>query len=42
MEVKKAKVAEEEGANTLMELSTGGDLDKIRRVLCFKDSRGIF
>ncbi len=31
MEEKKAKVAEEEGADTLMELSTGGDLDEIRR-----------
>ncbi len=31
MEVEKAKVAQEEGADTLMELSTGGDLDEIRR-----------
>jgi phosphomethylpyrimidine synthase len=31
MEVEKAKVAEKAGADTLMELSTGGDLDKIRR-----------
>ncbi len=34
MEVEKARVAQEEGADTLMELSTGGDLDEIRsRVL---------
>ena len=31
MEVEKAKVAQEEGADTLMELSTGGDLDLIRK-----------
>ena len=31
MEVKKARAAEEEGADTLMELSTGGDLDEIRK-----------
>ncbi len=31
MEVEKAQVAEKYGADTLMELSTGGDLDKIRR-----------
>lgn len=31
MEIKKAKAAEEEGADTLMELSTGGDLDEIRK-----------
>jgi 5-hydroxybenzimidazole synthase len=30
-EVKKAKAAEEEGADTLMELSAGGDLDGVRR-----------
>ncbi|GAB6143458.1 phosphomethylpyrimidine synthase ThiC [Desulfocicer niacini] len=30
-EVKKAIIAEEEGADTLMELSAGGDLDAIRR-----------
>ncbi|WP_005038230.1 phosphomethylpyrimidine synthase ThiC [Holophaga foetida] len=30
-EMRKAKAAEEEGADTLMELSAGGDLDKIRR-----------
>lgn len=31
MEVKKAQTAEKYGADTLMELSTGGDLTKIRR-----------
>ncbi len=31
LECEKARVAEEEGADTLMELSTGGDLDMIRR-----------
>jgi len=31
LEREKARVAEEEGADTLMELSTGGDLDRIRR-----------
>ncbi len=31
LEVRKAKAAEEEGADTLMELSAGGDLDEIRR-----------
>jgi len=30
-EMRKAKAAEEEGADTLMELSAGGDLDQIRR-----------
>ena len=30
-EIRKAKAAEESGADTLMELSVGGDLDKIRR-----------
>ncbi len=30
-EVRKAKVAQEAGADTLMELSVGGDLDRIRR-----------
>ncbi|MBM9615131.1 phosphomethylpyrimidine synthase ThiC [Desulfobulbus rhabdoformis] len=30
-EIRKAQIAEEEGADTLMELSVGGDLDKIRR-----------
>lgn len=30
-EIRKAKAAEEEGADTLMELSVGGDLDDIRR-----------
>lgn len=34
MEIKKAKVAEKYGADTLMELSTGGDLNEVRcRVL---------
>src|SRR3989304_2627971 len=36
MEVKKAQTAEKYGADTLMELSTGGDLTKIRR--CVLDS----
>ena len=31
MELEKAKIAEEAGADTLMELSIGGDLDAIRR-----------
>lgn len=31
MEVEKAKVAEKSGADTLMELSTGGDLNEVRR-----------
>ena len=31
LEVRKARIAEEEGADTLMELSTGGDLNRIRR-----------
>ena len=30
-EIRKARIAEEEGADTLMELSVGGNLDKIRR-----------
>ncbi|WP_028580504.1 phosphomethylpyrimidine synthase ThiC [Desulfogranum japonicum] len=30
-EVRKAKIAEQEGADTLMELSVGGNLDKIRQ-----------
>jgi 5-hydroxybenzimidazole synthase len=30
-EVKKARAAEESGADTLMELSVGGDLDRVRR-----------
>ncbi len=30
-EIRKAQIAEEEGADTLMELSAGGDLDRIRR-----------
>ncbi|MEW5767554.1 MAG: phosphomethylpyrimidine synthase ThiC [bacterium] len=33
MEIAKAKTAEENGADTLMELSTGGDLDRIRRAI---------
>lgn len=32
-EIDKARAAEQEGADTLMELSTGGDLDKIRRAV---------
>ena len=31
LELRKARAAEEEGADTLMELSTGGDLDRVRR-----------
>jgi phosphomethylpyrimidine synthase len=31
LEIAKAKMAESEGADTLMELSTGGDLDLVRR-----------
>jgi phosphomethylpyrimidine synthase len=31
LEVRKARVAERQGADTLMELSTGGDLDGVRR-----------
>ncbi len=31
LEIRKAKIAEAEGADTLMELSAGGDLDKVRR-----------
>jgi len=34
MELEKAHVAEREGADTLMELSTGGDFDEIRRRVC--------
>jgi len=30
-EIRKARIAEEEGADTLMELSVGGNLDRIRR-----------
>ncbi|MDP6524826.1 MAG: phosphomethylpyrimidine synthase ThiC [Kiritimatiellia bacterium] len=33
MEVRKAQAAEEEGADTLMELSAGGDLDAVRRAV---------
>lgn len=33
LEVRKAKIAEAENADTLMELSTGGDLDAIRRAV---------
>ncbi|MCG7852730.1 MAG: phosphomethylpyrimidine synthase [Methanosarcinaceae archaeon] len=33
MEVEKAKVAEASGADTLMDLSTGGDLDLIRQMI---------
>ena len=33
LEINKAKAAEEEQADTLMELSTGGDLDAIRRAV---------
>lgn len=33
LEIRKAKAAEEEGADTLMELSAGGDLDAIRKAV---------
>jgi phosphomethylpyrimidine synthase len=33
MEVEKAKVAVEYGADTIMDLSTGGNIDEIRRIL---------
>ena len=33
LEIRKAKIAEREQADTLMELSTGGDLDAIRRAV---------
>ena len=33
LEIQKAKIAEQEQADTLMELSTGGDLDVIRRAV---------
>ncbi len=33
LEIRKAKIAEKEGADTLMELSTGGDLDAVRRAI---------
>ncbi len=33
LEVRKAKITEEEGADTLMELSAGGDLDNVRRAV---------
>ncbi len=33
LEIKKARIAEQEQADTLMELSTGGNLDKIRRAI---------
>ncbi len=33
LEVRKAKIIQEEGADTLMELSAGGDLDKVRRTV---------
>ncbi|MGW8195772.1 MAG: phosphomethylpyrimidine synthase ThiC, partial [Desulforhopalus sp.] len=33
MEIRKAKIAESEQADTLMELSAGGDLDAIRRAV---------
>ena len=33
LEVRKAQIVEAEGADTLMELSTGGDLDEVRRAV---------
>jgi len=33
LEIRKARIAQESGADTLMELSVGGDLDRIRRLI---------
>ncbi|MGE0084508.1 MAG: phosphomethylpyrimidine synthase ThiC [Desulfococcaceae bacterium] len=38
LEVRKARIIQEEGADTLMELSAGGDLDKVRRAVLEKCS----
>ena len=41
LEVQKALAAEEEGADTLMELSAGGDLDAVRRAVLAATSRPV-
>lgn len=41
MEVRKALAAEEEGADTLMELSAGGDLDAVRRAVLDATTRPV-
>ena len=41
MEVRKALAAEEEGADTLMELSAGGDLDAVRRAVLAATNRPV-
>ena len=41
MEVRKAVAAEDEGADTLMELSAGGDLDGVRRAVLAATSRPV-
>ncbi len=41
VEVKKAVAAEEEGADTLMELSAGGDLDAVRRAVLAATTRPV-
>ena len=41
MEVRKALAAEQEGADTLMELSTGGDLDAVRRAVLAATTRPV-
>ncbi len=41
LEVRKAKAAEEEGADTLMELSAGGDLDSVRREVLSSTNRPV-
>ncbi|HON57545.1 MAG TPA: phosphomethylpyrimidine synthase ThiC, partial [bacterium] len=37
-ELKKLEIAEKYGANAIMDLSTGGDLDKIRKLVIEKSS----
>ena len=41
MEVRKAAAAEDEGADTLMELSAGGDLDAVRRAVLAASTRPV-
>jgi len=41
MEVRKAVAAEDEGADTLMELSAGGDLDAVRRAVLAATTRPV-
>ena len=41
LEVRKALAAEQEGADTLMELSAGGDLDAVRRAVLAATSRPV-